>query len=136
MAVMTAKKVEEIARAANPKVALIQAVGDLTQEVVLSDLVLIATYIRPEKTTGGIIRPIDNIKEDEFQGKVGLIVSKGPLAYDDLNDDGTTESTCNVGDWVVFSIKDGWAVTVNGTACRLIPYERIRMKISNPDVVF
>lgn len=129
MSIMTAKKVEEISRAANPRLALIKAVGDLSQEHLASGLVLVATYIRPEKTAGGIIRPIDNIKEDEFQGKVGLIVKMGP----DCDDE---EALCATGDWVVYSIKDGWAVTVNGTACRLIPFDRIRMKISNPDVVF
>lgn len=133
MPVVSSKKLVAIAQADNPKLALIKALGDLSQEHVLGDLVLIATYIRPEKTAGGIIRPVDNIKEDEFQGKVGLIVKAGPLAteYED-----ETPPTCQVGDWVVYSIKDGWSVTVNEVACRLIPYSRLRMKISQPDVVF
>lgn len=133
MAVMSAKTIVEISQAKNPKLALINALGDLSRESVLADLVLVAIYIRPEKTSGGIIRPIDNIKEDEFQGKVGLVVKTGPLAteYDD-----DTPAECQVGDWVVYSIKDGWSITVNDVACRLIPYSRIRMKISSPDVVF
>lgn len=133
MPVASSKKLVEIAQASNPKLALIKALGDLSQEHVLGDLVLIATYIRPEKTSGGIYRPVDNIKEDEFQGKVGLIVKAGPQAteYED-----ETPPICQVGDWVVYSIKDGWAVTVNEVACRLIPYSRLRMKISQPDVVF
>lgn len=133
MPVVTSKKLIEIAQSENPKLALIKAVGDLSQEHVLSDLVLVATYIRPEKTVGGIIRPPENIKEDEFQGKVGLIVKAGPLATE-FEDD--TPPTCQVGDWVVYDIKSGWAVTVNEVACRLVPYSRLRMKVSNPDVVF
>jgi len=133
MAVVSAKKLLEISQADNPKLALINALGDISQEEVLGDLVLIAIYIRPEKTSGGIIRPIDNVKEDEFQGKVGLIVKSGPLATE--YEDGGAPS-CQVGDWVVYSIKDGWSVTVNDVACRLIPYSRLRMKISHPGVVF
>ena len=133
MSVVTSKKLVQIAQADNPKLALLKALGDISQEIVLSDLVLIAIYIRPEKTLGGIIRPVDNIKEDEFQGKVGLIVKVGPQATD-FEDE--TPPTCRVGDWVVYSIKDGWSVTVNYVACRLIPYSRLRMKISNPTVVF
>ena len=42
---------------------------------------LCAIYIAPEKTAGGIIRPQSNIDEDIHQGKVGLIVGVGPLAF-------------------------------------------------------
>lgn len=133
MPVVSSKKLVEIAQSDNPKLALIKALGNLSQEQVLGDLVLIAIYIRPEKTSGGIIRPVDNIKEDEFQGKVGLIVKAGPLATEYEDD---TPPLCQVGDWVVYSIKDGWSVTVNDVACRLIPYSRLRMKISQPDLVF
>ena len=131
--VTSAKKLAQLSQAANPKLALISAVGDLTREEVLSDLVLVATYIRPEKTAGGIIRPIDNIKEDELQGKVGLILKMGPQATEYTDD---TPATCQVGDWVVYDIKAGWAVTINEVACRLVPYARLRMRISSPDVVF
>lgn len=133
MPVVSSQKILELSRTSNPKLGLIKALGDLSNESVMGDLVLIAIYIRPEKTTGGIYRPIDNIKEDEFQGKVGLIVKSGPQAteYEDA-----TEPTCKIGDWVVFTIKDGVQLTVNGVACRLIPYSRLRMKISNPDLVF
>jgi len=133
MPVVSSKKLVQIAQASDPKVALITALGDISREEVLSDLVLIAIYIRPEKTSGGIIRPVDNIKEDEFQGKVGLVVKRGPQATEYEDD---TRPTCDIGDWVVYSIKDGWSVTVNDVACRIIPYSRLRMRISSPEVVF
>ena len=40
------------------------------------------------------------------------------------------------GTWVVYKIKDAWPVQINGTACRLVPYDKIRMVISNPAMVF
>lgn len=133
MPVASSKKILELSQAKNPKLALINALGDISREQVLADLVLVATYIRPEKTAGGIIRPEDNIKEDEFQGKVGLIVKTGPQAteYED-----ETPATCQVGDWVVYDIKAGWAITMNGVPCRLVPYSRLRMKVSGPNLVF
>ena len=119
------RKIQEVSQSKDPKTAIVSAVGDISKEEVLYDLVLVGIYIRPEKTTGGIIRPMDNIKEDEYQGKVGLVLKCGP----DVN--GFQE-----GDWVVYSIKDGWSVSVNSYPCRLVPHDRFRMLISSPEIVF
>lgn len=127
MAAMAVNKIQAISQATDPKAAILKAVGDLSKEQVLYDLVLVGTYIRPEKTSGGIIRPLDNVREDEYQSKSGLVLKLGDEIQNPL---------VQVGDWIVYSIKDGWALTVNGTACRLVPHERIRMKLSKPDVVF
>lgn len=136
MPLVGARKVLEISQSDNPKLAIIKAFGDLSNERVLSDLVLVGTYFRPEKTRGGIIRPGDNVKEDEFQGKVGLVLKKGPYAYGDWEDDHDRGKNCEVGDWVVYSIKDGWPVTINEAAARLIPYDKIRMNITSPEMAF
>lgn len=136
MPVASAKKIEFLSQAKNPQVAIMAAVGDLSKEEVLGDLVLVGVYVRPEKTVGGIIRIQENVREDEFQGKVGLVLKKGPLAYAEWETDEERGSSANPGDWVVYAIKDGWSITVNDTPCRLVPYERIRMKLSRPDVIF
>ncbi|WP_376956369.1 hypothetical protein ABNQ39_00125 (plasmid) [Azospirillum sp. A26] len=47
--------------------------------------VLCAVYIRPERTKGGIILADQTRKEDEFQGRVGLVLALGPDAYADRN---------------------------------------------------
>lgn len=125
MSLVSAKKIHAISQSTNPKLAIINAVGDISREEVLYDLVLVGTYIRPEKTAGGIIRPIDNVREDEYQGKIGLVLKMGPEV-----------TNFTVGEWIVYSIKDAWAITMNNTPCRLVPAERIRMKVSNPDLVF
>lgn len=128
MPVATAAKTQAISQAKDPKQAIFDAVGDISNEEVLWDLVLIGIYIAPERTSGGIIKPIEVIKEDEFQGKAGLILKFGN-GVDNVN--GLKE-----GDWVAISIKDGLPVQVNQTACRLVPYDRIRLKLSDPKVVF
>ncbi|MEN9931891.1 MAG: hypothetical protein RIS17_464 [Pseudomonadota bacterium] len=48
----------------------------------LRNRVLVATYIRPEKTSGGIIRPDQLREEDKWQGKAGLVLKIGPSAFD------------------------------------------------------
>jgi co-chaperonin GroES (HSP10) len=66
---------------------------------VQAELVLIATYLRPEKTQSGIFLPEKARGEDEYQGKVGLIIMMGPDAFK-----GDPEETKPaVGDWVSVS---------------------------------
>lgn len=134
--VANATTIEQISRAADPKKAIIQAVGDLSGCKISADLVLVGTYIRSEKTAGGIYRPNEVLKEDEYQGKVGLVLYKGPLAYGDWEADDERGKQAALHTWVVYAIKDGWPVQINGTACRFVPYDKIRMQIPNPAMVF
>ncbi len=49
---------------------------------------LVATYIKPAITKGGIIIPTTSGEEDRWQGKVGLLIAVGPSAfnYDEVAD--------------------------------------------------
>ena len=132
MPVVTSRKVVEIARSDNPKLAIIKAVGDISSEQVLFDLVLIGIYIQPEKRKSGLYMPESVSKEDEYQGVVGLVLQMGPDAEKLANE---VEGP-QVGDWVVASIKDGWSMTIKDTPCRLVAYDRLRMHISDPTVIY
>jgi hypothetical protein len=134
--VLSAPKIAEISQAADAKLAIVKAVGDLSETLVGSDLVLLGTYIRPEKTSGGIIRPKENVDEDEHQGKVGLVLKTGPIAYGDWEDPGERGEMAPIHGWVMYAIKDALPFQVNGAPCRLIPYDKIRMQIPNPTMVF
>jgi len=134
--VISASKIEAISQADDPKAAILKAVGDLSKLQVFSDLVLVGTFIRNERTTGGIIRPADNVKEDEYQGKVGLVLKTGPLAFSDTEDGPCQGGNAEIGSWVVYAIKDGWPVQINGTPCRFVPYSKLRMRITDPNLVF
>lgn len=136
MPVSSASKIEMISQAADPKQAIIKAVGDISGLKVGSDLVLLGTYIRNEMTAGGIIRPVDNVKEDEYQGKVGLVLKVGPIASGDWEDAAASGEMAKLHTWVVYQIKDAWPVQINGTACRFIPYDKIRASIPDPSMVF
>lgn len=63
--------------------------------------VLVLQYVRPERTTGGLIMPEVSKREDEYQGRVGIVLAMGPDAYKD------TEKFPNgpwvsQGDWVAW----------------------------------
>jgi co-chaperonin GroES (HSP10) len=119
------KTIEKIAQSKDPKRAIQTAVGDLSGCQIRADLVLVGIYIRPDKTSGGIYLSTDTLKEDQYQGKVGVVLKLGPDAHG-------TEPELSLGDWVVFDVKDGWSVYYNQVACRAVPYERIRMIVDNP----
>lgn len=136
MAVATARKTSSLALASDPKAALFEAVGDLTNFDIFHNQILVATYVRPEKTSGGIIRPGMNVDEDEYQGKVGLVVKVGPSAFLDTDDQDFLGQTLTVGDWVVYRTGDGWQLTIRDTACRILTDRTIRMRIKNPGDIF
>ena len=128
-----APKIAEIARATDPKSAILNAVGDLSRYEVPSDLVLVGTFIRNERIRG-IIRP--DVTEDEHQGKVGLVLKTGPYAYGDWEDDDHRGANAQPGTWVVFQVKDGWPLQLDGAPVRLVPYERLRLRVSDPNLVY
>jgi hypothetical protein len=136
VSVLSAPKIEQISQAADKKTAIIKAVGDLSGVRVCSDLVLMGTYIQGDRTAGGVYRPTTVLQESEFQGKVGLVLKAGPLAFGDWEDDDERGQNAKPHTWVIYQIKDAWPMQFNQTACRMIPYNKIRMVISDPELVF
>lgn len=136
MPVASATKIEQISRGKDPKRAIIDAIGDVRGVDVLSDLVLVGTFIRNEKTKAGLILPKEYLQEDEYQGKVGLVLKAGPLAYGDWEEEEERGQNAKLCSWVVFAIKDTWPFQLNQVACRVVPYDKIRMRVSDPTMVF
>ena len=124
-----AVKAADIAQSQDPAAAIREAVGDLTHVEVNSDLVLVGTFIRHEKIRG-IIRP--DVVEDEHQGKCGLVLKCGPYAYGDWELPEHRGENAPIGAWVVFQIKDAWPLQLNGAPVRLVPYERLRLRVPIP----
>ena len=120
----------------DPKETLLAEIGDISKVELLNTQVLVAVYIRPEKTKGGIIMASKARDEDRHQSKVGLIIKTGPSAF--VDEDGKWFSNLNLkaGDWIVFRPSDGWNVTVNGVLCRMFDDTAIRARIPHPDNVY
>lgn len=99
------KTVGEV-HANDPRDELLKTIGQIADHVqVLNAKVLVAIYMRPEKTAGGIIRPGTNREEDNYQGKIGLILKAGPLAFED-DDNHKWAIKPKVGDWVQYRVGD------------------------------
>jgi co-chaperonin GroES (HSP10) len=72
----------------DPKEKLLTDLGDLSGIEIFNNQVLVAVYIRPNKTKSGIILTDETVNEDRYQGKVGLLVGMGPAAsqpYPDID---------------------------------------------------
>ncbi len=124
----------------DPKKELLTALKGAHEKInVFGVDLLLAIYQRPEKTASGIYLS-DRVRgEDIYQGKAGLIIKMGPMAFKD--DDTTTPPIAwpvkpDIGDWVLFRVSDGWPVIVGEQHCRIINERGIRMILNRPDVVF
>lgn len=122
------------------KQEIIDKLGDLSRYEIFNNEVLLAIYMRPEKTSGGIILPHQNLKEDLFQAKAHLVIKIGPSC------DFPTIPDLKVYDWVVVRPSDGWALDVNGRPdvldqkdfypCRMAYDKHIRARIPHPGMVW
>ncbi len=110
--------------------------GVLPDVEVMFNMVLLAIYIRPEKTRGGIIRPGLNVEEDAYQGKAGLVVKTGPNAFEDDGEYDFHGQKVEVGEWAVFKVGDAWPLSINGIACRLVRDSSLKLKVKDPRIVF
>lgn len=120
----------------DPRDKLLKQLGDISDIEIFNNQVLLAVYIRPEKTKSGIYLTDAMKDEDKYQGKVGLLVKSGPAAF---TDDGEWFSGLEFregSDWLLFRPSEGWQLNVNGVLCRLFQDVDIKGRISHPDKVF
>jgi co-chaperonin GroES (HSP10) len=119
----------------DPKQRLLEALGDVSDVEIFHNKVLCAVYIAPEKTKGGIIRPYQNVDEDKYQGKVGLILRCGPSAF--VNDSKWQwPEDLGEGDWVFYRIHDTGQLSVNGQPCRMLDDIDVTGRTQDPDKVW
>lgn len=135
MAVVRTRAMNEIAAAKDQKAKIVELVGNLDDIDIIGDLVLVACYIRPERTAGGIFLSDSARDEDVWQGITGLVLKHGPDAFVDV--DGLKyEQRVEVGEWAVFKVGDAWRLNVRDVPCRLVRDTSIRAKVKDPSIVF
>lgn len=120
----------------DPKQKLLEDLGDISTFEIFNNQILVAVYIRPIKTKSGLYLPDQSREEDKVQGKVGLVVKKGPAAFVDETSEWFKDISVELHDWVVFRPSDGWSITVNNVLCRIIDDTAIRGKVDMPDRVW
>lgn len=115
--------------------------GVLEHYKIMHNQILVATF-SPEKV-GSIYRPHQSKKEDQWQGKVGLVLKKGPMAF--VDDEATKFHGQNVklGQWIVYRASDGYEIHLapqgwNGEKipCRVLEEGHIKAIIDYPDIVW
>lgn len=123
----------------DPKREILEKLGDLAGVEIARKEVLLAIYRRPNVSPGGIAFTDNTLKEDVYQGKVGLVVKIGP---------GCEFPTLNIQlhDWVVFRPSDTWAFDLSThtnaltrtdfVTCRLAFDDQIRLRIANPQMAW
>jgi len=123
---------------------LLDAVGDISEVKPLGPRVLVAVYERSEgsqdvKTESGIIIPFvkgGTLDEDQFQGKVCLVLKKGSLAFGKGYASEPHDDNVEAGDWVVIRPSDGFAMLRGGVTCREVRDVDIMLKVPAPDTVW
>ena len=120
----------------DPKQKILEALGDISEQEVFNNNILVAVYIRPQKTKSGIYLSDKTVDEDRYQGKVGLIVKIGQAAFNDDRGEWFQDSTFKLHEWLVFRPSDGWSLTVNGVLCRMLSDTQVKMRITSPDIVW
>lgn len=110
---------------------------DIEKVEPMNQQVLVAIYIRPAtRTVSGLEIAEEAIDEDRYQGKVGMVLKKGPRAF---VDDGQVKfygQDVHPGDWVVYRASDGLKGMIGDREVRFIPDVYIKGKIDHPDAVF
>lgn len=119
-----------------------EVLGDVLDHIkVMHNQILVATF-SPDKV-GNIYRANQSRKEDVYQGKVGLVLKKGPMAF--VDDDATKFHGQNVklGQWVVYRNSDGYDLSIapNGwhgekIPCRMLEEGHIKVILDFPDIVW
>lgn len=98
--------------------------------------VLVGIYLRPNKTKGGLYLSDKYRDEDYWQGKVGLVLKTGSLAFTADDEHKWPERVPRVGDWVAYRVGDSWQLLVGDQHCRMLQDSNCRLILSSPDLVY
>ncbi|MDE2096481.1 MAG: hypothetical protein KGL39_04485 [Patescibacteria group bacterium] len=134
----------KIAHDTDPKESIRDDVGDIADYKLHGPRILVGIYEPTNekgevKTAGGIIVPnIDGGTKDEYkwQGRVGLVLKKGAMAFKDDAENQFHGDDVQVGDWVVFNVNDGRSISIGKHLCKIINDHHVQMTIPHPDAVY
>jgi co-chaperonin GroES (HSP10) len=120
----------------DPKTKIREEIGDLDGIQLFGNQILVAVYIRPEKTKSGIYLTNQTLEEDRYQGKVGLVLGRGALAFVDPEEKYFGGMEAKEDDWIVFRPSDGFQITINKVLCRVLRDDQVRLVIPTCDTVY
>jgi co-chaperonin GroES (HSP10) len=103
---------------------------------VLGARVLVGVYVRPEKTKSGLILTSNTRKEDTYQGKVGLVLALGPIAFEDDPTHRFGAVKPRVGDWVVYNVGDTFGMEMGERRVRCVEDVDVHLIVQTPDSIW
>jgi len=115
---------------------IVEGMGSLLDQLEpRNNEVLVAIYVRPEKTASGLYLTDKARDEDVYQGKAAFVLKKGPTAFVDAPENGVYFHGQDVkpGDVIVYRVSDGFPLGIGGYHCRLIEDVAIRMTLAAAD---
>lgn len=140
-------KLYEMAKSRDPKQAIINAVGDAIDKIhPRNNELLVGTYISSDviSTIKGVdgkvielIKADMNKAEDVWQGNLGLVLKKGPMAFKDderldIYWDGQDVEQYQ---WVLFRYSASWETHLNGASVRFVQDRDIKAVIDDPNII-
>lgn len=132
----SALKALEMVHDQDPKAEIQAAVAPYLDEIVpMGARIMVAVYQRPEKTKGGVFLTQDSRNEDRWQGKCGLILKMGPLAFQADATHQWGDRIPKIGDWVAFRVGDTHPFLLGDRTCRLVEDVYVQMILDRPDVI-
>lgn len=125
----------------SPEAAIWEALGCKPGELpvgfeVFGNRVLVATYIPPDQTAGGVFLSDQTKDEQKNQGKACMVVGIGPNAFKSDQYYDFAEQSVAVGDWICLWVYEARPLLINKVACRMLKDTDVQMKIPRPDYIF
>lgn len=118
-------------------------VGDMAGLRIFPTQVLLAKYIREKIGSSGKLVAADATgKEDEWQGKCGLVLKVGDAAFRDSDEAKFYGFKAEVGEWVMCRNSDGIAFdyipvgTTELIKCKFVLDDDIKAIVPRPDTIF
>lgn len=134
---MSALVVPASSKKSSPAEEILAKVGDLSNVDVFLNEVLVGVFERDTIGTSGKLFVSDITKQnDQHMGKAAMILKLGPGVDVDDNVVQFQGRKLKVGDWVAVMPADGWPVKIRDQRCRLIPDNRIKLRIPAPEIVY
>jgi co-chaperonin GroES (HSP10) len=121
----------------DPKAAIMAACKPHLGGVeVLGARVLLGVYVPPERTKGGIFLTEQQRGEHKYQGKVGVVMKIGPIAFEDDPTHRFGNIKPKIGDWVVFNVGDTFGMEIGERRVRAVEDVDVFMIIQDPDAIW
>ena len=126
---------------ADPRKFLLEKCKDFQDNIELfHNTVMVATYYLPSyhtlSTGHKLYRSDKTLDEALWQGKVGLVVAKGRMAFVDDEYRKFSGQNVDIGDWVYYDIHDGRQLTINRVHCRRLKDVEVMGRVKVPYLVY